>query len=488
MNPDSTEGTIERPPIFTTPEDIAERPSEQPRPASLVGVERWVLASILGLAALLRFADLNGASLWFDELVSYRVASADDPLELLDLLKATDATRAPFHPLLVHGWMKLAGNSVLAGRAFSAVCGIGVVACVYWLGRRLFDRVAASFAGILAAVSPPLVYYSRELRMYSLLTLLACVAWLMIAVPPARWSASRSAAYGAVIVALGYTHPLAAFLIVALAVQMWLDRQRSGLTPIRWLGLHAFAALLLIPAVLAYTDHAPDYSEPAGRSLRLLLGFPIGFIGGNFLSLAACLAVIAWGLWADENARRTSRPLWLWLVVPVGLLYAASWIGTPLFGPSRYTLFVAPAYLLLMGHGLSRLPRWWRVAGGLMLVVLAVPSLAKTVYAPGLKADWRGASALIRSLAKADGSPVDLAIVVIDPRYVGELEVARHYLGPDARVRVSADAWPTAPDTWLAVGLRDGQPAAPLPLTVGVPTPVIEIHRFPGLLLLRAVR
>ena len=46
----------------------------------------------------------------------------------------------------------------------------------------------------------------------------------------------------------------------------------------------------------------------------------------------------------------------LWLVVPPTLLYVYSWIFSPIFGPARYTLFVAPAYLILVAQGLAGFP------------------------------------------------------------------------------------------------------------------------------------
>ena len=36
-------------------------------------------------------------------------------------------------------------------------------------------------------------------------------------------------------------------------------------------------------------------------------------------------------------------------------MFAYSWAVRPIFGPARYHLFIAPAYLLLLGQGLSRL-------------------------------------------------------------------------------------------------------------------------------------
>ncbi|GIW87939.1 MAG: hypothetical protein KatS3mg108_2263 [Isosphaeraceae bacterium] len=473
----TTNGDGQTVPATQPPEDIERRQVRQRELAALIG--------LLAVAAVVRFAGLGRASLWYDELVSYQVAAEATPLAALERLHRTDATRAPLHPLMLQGWFRVFGTSVPAGRALSAVCGVALVAVVFLLGRCLFDDGrAAWWAAGLTTFSPPLVYYARELRMYALLVLVSALGWLVAALR-GQWTRWRTLLYVFLVVALGYTHPLGGLMIAALAVFVALDRRNNGLNVPRWLAVHGLAALLLVPAVGAYLSSSPTYDEPAGRSLRLLLGFPIGFIGGNFWILGGCVAVIAAGLRSAARQPRAVLLLLVWLLGPVLLLYGASWIGRPLFGPARYTLFVAPAYLLLLGYGLARLPAIAALGAGVVLAGCMAQELKTTVYADGLKADWKAAAVLIRSIDGPAARP-DVAIAVVDRRYLGELDVARHYLGTAARIRVAEPPWPDDQAGWLAVGLRQGRPAAPLPLDVAVPTPILEVYRVPGLLLLRA--
>jgi uncharacterized membrane protein len=94
---------------------------------------------ILLAAAGLRFHDLGGLSLWYDEVVSMTLARSPGPVELLRRLDTLDATRAPLHPLLLQGWLALLGESDAAGRAFSAVCGVLTVFLIHRMARRAFD-------------------------------------------------------------------------------------------------------------------------------------------------------------------------------------------------------------------------------------------------------------------------------------------------------------------------------------------------------------
>ena len=130
--------------------------------------------------------------------------------------------------------------------------------------------------------------------------------------------------------------------------------------------------------------------------VRFLIGTPIGFIGGNSLVLLGLLILIGFGLWQRrgdfERYPDWSGPvcLVLWLVLPPTVLYAYSRFSNPVFGPSRYTLYAAPAYLILVAQGLARLPGLIRGGVAAALVPLIVLELGATVYAPGLKVRLEG--------------------------------------------------------------------------------------------------
>ena len=126
-------------------------------------------------------------------------------------------------------------------------------------------------------------------------------------------------------------------------------------------------------------------------SLRFLFGTPIGFIGGNFVVLICCLMLIAYGLCVVQTREKgrfrvvlehaaTSVSLLIWLAIPPLILYAYSWVAHPIFGPARYTLFVAPAYLILVARGLAKLPLPLGIAAAAGAAVLSGVMLMSTVY------------------------------------------------------------------------------------------------------------
>lgn len=410
------------------------------------------LAAILAVAAGVRLWGLDDSSLWYDEVVTMQVARADGPAALVERLDRIDGTRAPLHPLVLHAWLMLFGASDRAGRAFSVACGLATVAVVYVVGRRAHDDRTGLWSAWLTAVCPPLVYYSQEARMYAWLVLLTACSWLVLLSFRRTAGAARCALYGLLLAALAYSHPLGLFMIAAHGLAYLLVRPALTLTFPRWLAIQLGVILAVLPWLRRYLDHGTDYPMPR-YPLKYLLAVPIEYIGGNGLVLLVGLAIVAVGLIGprheSDGKRRRLRIdhpaeaviLLVWASVPPGLIYVYSSIGQPIFGPSRYHLFSAPAYLVLVAHGLTRLPpllRWPLAAAGLALAMMLLHN-----YTPTLKADWRGLAAWLNSRhPRATDDPITVVVHPSDPRFPREpLEAARYYLGPGFRV-VAAGSTP----------------------------------------------
>jgi hypothetical protein len=372
-----------------------------------------------------------------------RVARAESPAALVRSLDQLDGTRAPLHPLVLHAWLRVFGPSDLAGRSFSALCGLATVVVVSLLGRQAFDDRTGQWAAWLAAVCPPLIYYSQEARMYAWLVLLTGVSWLIFLSFRRAAGLAQCLAYGLLLTSLAYSHPLGPFMIAAHGLAYLMVRGALRLPFRWWLAILLAVGLSMVPWLGRYLDHGTDYPMPL-HSLRFLLAVPIEYIGGNRWVLLACLAIIVFGLVARERVDGRSRiaiinpvenPVFLtWAAIPPALMYVYSYLAQPIFGPARYHLFIAPAYLILVAHGLTRLPpllRWPAAAAGLILSL----SLLR-IYTPTLKADWRGLAAwLDRQHPQKTTEPIRVVVHPGDPRFPREpLEAARYYLSPRFRV------------------------------------------------------
>jgi mannosyltransferase len=116
-------------------------------------------------AFALRLYRLGAASLWYDETVSVMLAQKD-------WLALTRHTAGDIHPplyyYLLHLWGRLAGWSEFAVAFLSLVFGVLLVALVYRVAREWFNARVARLAALLVALSPYNLWYSQEVRMYTL--------------------------------------------------------------------------------------------------------------------------------------------------------------------------------------------------------------------------------------------------------------------------------------------------------------------------------
>jgi len=116
-------------------------------------------------AFALRLYRVGAASLWYDETVSVILAQKD-------WLALTRHTAGDIHPplyyYLLHLWGRLAGWSEFAVAFLSLVFGVLLVALVYRVAREWFSARVARLAALLVALSPYNLWYSQEVRMYTL--------------------------------------------------------------------------------------------------------------------------------------------------------------------------------------------------------------------------------------------------------------------------------------------------------------------------------
>jgi hypothetical protein len=209
-----------------------------------------------------------------------------------------------------------------------------------------------------------------------------------------------------------------------------------------WLAIQVAVILTIALWLPRYLDHGTDYPMPR-YSIRFLLAVPIEYVGGNTIALFACLAIVTFGLLSGGNSvvnRPENLILLTWTVVPPTLMYLYSLFVQPIFGPPRYHLFIAPAYLILLAHGLTKLALPVRWSAAAVALVLSISLISAGVYDRALKSDWR---ALARWLEQQTGAGDREATIVVhpsDPRFPrDQVEAARYYLAPKHVVVLSGE-------------------------------------------------
>lgn len=117
-----------------------------------------------------------GADLWYDEACSWFSAKQNFPFGIMDNLLHLDLQHTPLYFFLLHFWMKLFGDSEVVLRVLSLIFGILAVPVVYVVSNKLMSKALAIMATAVAVVSPLLVFFSVEVRMYPLIVFFVLVS------------------------------------------------------------------------------------------------------------------------------------------------------------------------------------------------------------------------------------------------------------------------------------------------------------------------
>lgn len=347
---------------------------------------------IVLLAFGLRLYAIDRQDIWGDEAFSIWLSRQPLP----QVVAGGADTHPPLYPFLLYLWLPLAGSSALAARFLSACIGVLTVPFVYLLGRGAFGQAAGWLAALLAAVSPVLIYYSQETRMYGLVTLLAAASlyWAMRVAGRPR----RLAAYGAYFLstlAAVYTHYYAFFVVLAenLVLVPTLVRQRHWPALRRWLAVQAALTLAYLPWIAVQSRFLGGKASARfeewnlATALRLagetLSAFGAGpSVGPDVTRLAAWLFLAAVGIGLLVALTRRRPETWLiaaYLLAPLAL----AWLVNPImpFFYARYLLLIAPAFYLLAAWGVVSLARLGRPLGVLgALALLAVSAVGLRGY------------------------------------------------------------------------------------------------------------
>ena len=132
------------------------------------------LVIILGIFLRLIFIN-KPDGLWNDEYVSYMIAATPFSSGFIDAVKSQ--CHMPFYYLYLKFSMTLFGSSDLVLRLTSTFAGILSIIAMYFVGKEK-DNKTGIYCATFSAISSFLIYYSQEVRFYSVLFLFSALALL----------------------------------------------------------------------------------------------------------------------------------------------------------------------------------------------------------------------------------------------------------------------------------------------------------------------
>jgi 4-amino-4-deoxy-L-arabinose transferase-like glycosyltransferase len=373
-----------------------------------------LLALIPAVGLAWRCYAIASRSLWFDEAFTYFVSRV--PLsETMHRIRLD--RHPPLHFLLMKAWMQVFGNSPLALRFPSLLCGALAIAGVYlFTVESQRDKIGGDgvrspatprareiglWAAALVALSVFQIRASWEVRMYALGAALAAFSsWALIRALHARpgrhgyWLL-----YVALALLFAYTHYFALFTIAAqglFAIGYLVLEVREQKSPPTFLrrfirhpqflpGVLAATVLCLgwlpwLPTFLAQQQQGDAGSWVQPASLRMAGGYAFHMLVAPeayptpedipvaVCSLFVCAAIPLALVW---KATRTESFVILAIALPIGASLAASVFFDVHIFFSRYFLFAHLFLLVAAAFILAKIRRTWaRMLAGAVLTLL----------------------------------------------------------------------------------------------------------------------
>lgn len=331
----------------------------------------------------------------------------------------------PLYHTVLRTWVLLFGNGVVATRLLSLGLFLLTIPAVYALGRRLLSERASLFAAGLVAVSPFMTWYGSEVRMYSMLTLIAVLNQLFFLRLLQRAAGANWSGY-AITAGLGiYTHYFFWFTLLTQALFFLANRRQFARgTFVRLAAVGLGLVLSLLPWLLFVGSQGgsestrPQLQEPTSVDLfntfsQFMFGFQDDRI--NTLLVALWPFAVLLALLAVQKAKRVPLEvgyLLLMALFPIVAAFAVSVSFRPLY-VNRYLIVSLPALLLFLTWLCTV---YGRRTARLLVVALPAALLAASLHqatasTTPTKEDYRAASRYLEAAA----TPQD--VVVISPPF-----------------------------------------------------------------------
>lgn len=367
----------------------------------------------LVLAMVVRLVNLN-QSLWLDEATQAVLSSKS--LSYIWFERGGD-----FHPplsyILTHFWL-MVGTSEIWLRLLPVFFGVATVFVIYKISQKLFSEKIALISSLLLATAPYHIYYSQEIRMYSMTTFFASLSMYFFVT-------SKPVGYVLSTAALLYTHYMGIFLVLSQAIYFLINNKKEFLNYSKLLLGIFLIYLLWIPQLyqqLISGVKADQYLPGWGSLLSLepLKALPLTFIKFGigridfeniYVYKAVAVAVLGfYGLLALKALSKETKLIWLWLLVPIIFSWLISFF-VPINQPFRL-LLTLPAFYLLLSLGICYLGKWQKIALGIVIII-SIWGLSLYYFNPKFwREDWRGAVGFIN---KNIGDDTDILFVWPEP-------------------------------------------------------------------------
>jgi len=441
--------------------------------------ERAFIVALVVVSLLLRVYRIGDQSLWVDELLTLDVSSPKEGLHIWSYLKFN--IHGPLHSLVVYLFQLVSTNDAWL-RLPSALAGVGAVLYFYfwirsWLGHRV-----AQFAAVILALHPLHLYYSQELRNYSIFLFFAMAGCFYFERMIRDGKTVDRAGYAAAITFAALSNFTAAYLFIAQTAIFFLRKGISRRSLARWAAISLVILALLSPWVYRIytfidvsdlvtpvmpgqldnterlrgeTTIAPEvlpyafYTYSVGFSLgpstrELHHDSSLGYVFRKYSPFIAWVAVLfggvfLFGVWRVIRGAAPSRDLFLYLLVPLVLTLLLNWQNAKAFNV-RYVLVGLPAYICFLAIGVDSVNRRRRLALMVAVLITLLAACGNYYFNPKYaREDVKGAVRYVEArIARGECIVAPTVTGVVDHYYGGVEEIHSVFNRPE-RPRVIVD-------------------------------------------------
>jgi mannosyltransferase len=209
---------------------------------------RTILIAVLLLGLFLRVYCLTCESVWLDEGYSILWAK-QEPLEMIDAVSRD--VHPPLYFLVLHYWIALFGDAEFTIRFLSVIFGTLAIFMMYKVGSLIFDRNVGLLSSVILALSAFHIYYSQELRAYSLMVLLTLASMYYFIRLLEERKRGIYAGYILSSTLLLYTHYFGIFVVLVQNVFFFSHhlfmKRRVKISPRKWHRLQAILFITFLP-------------------------------------------------------------------------------------------------------------------------------------------------------------------------------------------------------------------------------------------------
>ena len=372
----------------------------------------YLLLVLLFVGILLRIYDLGEQNYWLDELITLKVAKGS--LDSIFL-----GPRPPLYLIFAHFWFENFGISENVTRLLSIIFGASSIVMIYIIGKSLFNQKVGVLSAFFMSVSKFQIYYSQELRYYSLYELLTLISFYFYI----RFLNSKSyvhlVLYIFSTILLYYSHDFGILIIAVQNLYLLIKYKTLRSIIAKWF-LSQFVILLGIAPrfIQSFSDKAigeggpnwivsPRIWSPLNTVYEymginkfhysivdyiaiifLLIGIVIYFliIGKQkwIKSLNQSIAVFK-GSWKIKNE---TILVVLWLFVPIALLLIMSEVIKPMY-LNRYLICSAPACYILVALLITKVKKVIPIFIMLITYAILISPGLYDYYTKPVRVDWR---------------------------------------------------------------------------------------------------